>query len=96
SCLALAGRIITDDHRVSDRFADIFREMPVKIVRDAKFLEQQGTRSRHPLFIDPSRSMWIPSREYTMDDAAGAYKRQIVYLAPSLSFWKINMELCLD
>nr|QNO45151.1 hypothetical protein GMDKAGHH_00004 [Methanosarcinales archaeon ANME-2c ERB4]QNO46047.1 hypothetical protein OOGCPJEC_00032 [Methanosarcinales archaeon ANME-2c ERB4]QNO50332.1 hypothetical protein NFHCAOLN_00002 [Methanosarcinales archaeon ANME-2c ERB4] len=27
SCLALAGIIITDDHRVSDRFADIFREM---------------------------------------------------------------------
>jgi hypothetical protein len=37
--------------------ADIFREMPVKIVRDAKFLEHQGTRSRYPLFRDPSRSI---------------------------------------
>nr|QNO42557.1 hypothetical protein MMHALIEK_00033 [Methanosarcinales archaeon ANME-2c ERB4] len=75
SCLALAGIIITDDHRVSDRFADIFREMSVEIVRDAKFLEHQGTRSRYPLFRDPSRSMWIPSREYTRDDAAGAYRK---------------------
>ena len=74
-CLALAGIIITDDHRVSDRFADIFREMPVEIVRDAKFLEHQGTRSGYPLFRDPSRSIWIPSREYTRDDAAGAYRK---------------------
>jgi len=75
SCLALAGRIITDDHRVSDRFVDTFKEMPVELVRAAKFLEHQGTRSRYPLFRDPSRSMWIPSREYTRDDAAGAYRK---------------------
>lgn len=75
SCLALAGRIITDDHWVSDRFANIFREMPVEIVRDAKFLEHHGTRSRYPLFRDPSRSMWIPSRAYTQNDAAGAYRK---------------------
>ncbi|PXF58694.1 MAG: hypothetical protein C4B59_12750 [Candidatus Methanogaster sp.] len=71
SYLSLAGRIITDDHRVSDRFADIFREMPVEVVRDAKFLEHHGTRSRYPLFRDPSRSMWIPSREYIRDDDRG-------------------------
>lgn len=75
SCLALAGRIITDDHWVSDRFVDTFREMPIEIAKDAKFLEHQGTKSRYPLFRDPRRSMWIPSREYTKDDATGAYRR---------------------
>ncbi|HDJ38214.1 MAG TPA: HEPN domain-containing protein [Methanosarcinales archaeon] len=88
SCLALAGRIITDDHRVSDRFANTFRGMPAEIVGDAKFLEHQGTRSRYPLFRDPSRSMWIPSRKYTGDDAAGGIGRRIESLC--LNWWIFN------
>ena len=54
---------------------NIFTGMAVEIVRGVKFLEHHGTRPRHPLFRYPSRSMWIPSREYTRDDAAGAYRK---------------------
>jgi len=95
SCLALAGRIITDDHWVSDRFIDTFREMPntLKIVRDAKFLEHQGTRSRYPLFRDSKKPLWIPSKEYTKDDANSAYKKAEYVFNAILEFLKDKYEI---
>src|SRR3989338_5658998 len=64
--LALNAIFITDEHVVSDKFSLLFSKFNrVKEVADeAKFLERQGSKSRYPLFRDPIKPIWIPSREY--------------------------------
>ena len=71
SVLALNGIFITDEHHVSDKFALLFSKFnTVKEVADeAKTLERHGSRPRYPLFRDPIRPIWIPSREYKKVDA---------------------------
>lgn len=75
SCLALAGKIITDNHFVSDRFIHTFSTMPngLKIAKNAKYLERQGTKTRYPMFRDATRPIWTPSKEYTKSDAIEAF-----------------------
>lgn len=77
--LILAGIVVTDDHWVSDRFMQSFSTMPniMNIIRDAKYLERQATKSRYPLFRDAERPIWIPSREYTELDATDAYMKAV-------------------
>ena len=75
--LALNAIFITDEHVVSDKFSLLFAKFNrVKEVADeAKFLERQGSKSRYPLFRDPIKPIWIPSREYKKDDAIKAYDK---------------------
>lgn len=75
--LALTGAIITDDHWVSDRFLQVFPEMPDirKIIHDSKYLERQATKSRYPLFTSTDKPIWIPSHEYNLQDADDAYRK---------------------
>ncbi len=88
--LVLAGIIITDDHWVSDRFMQSFSAIPniQNLIRDAKYLERQATKSRYPLFTNPDRPVWIPSREYTEQDAADAYRKAIAILKAIKQFLK--------
>ena len=65
------------DHWVSDRFRQAFPEMPDmhNLIRDSKYLERQAIKSRYPLFTNPEKPIWIPSREYNEYDANDAYKK---------------------
>ena len=75
--LALNGIFITDEHVVSDKFSLLFSKFnTVKEVADeAKFLERQGQKARYPLFRDPIKPVWIPSKEYKKEDAAKAFEK---------------------
>lgn len=77
ACLVLTGIVITDDHWVSDRFIQAFPAMPDirNLIRDTKYLERQATKSRYPLFSSAERPIWIPSREYSKQDADDAYRK---------------------
>lgn len=88
--LALTGAIITDDHWVSDRFKQAFPEMPDihNLIRDSKYLERQAIKSRYPLFTNPEKPMWIPSREYNENDANDAYKKATTILKNITQFLK--------
>ena len=88
--LILAGIVITDDHWVSDRFMQSFSTMPniQTIIRDAKYLEKQATKSRYPLFSNADRPIWIPSREYTGDDAEDAYRKTLTIFKNIKQFLK--------
>ncbi len=88
--LVLAGIIITDDHWVSDRFMQSFSTMPniQNITRDAKYLERQATKSRYPLFSNTDRPIWIPSREYTEQDAEDAYRKALTIFKNIKQFLK--------
>ena len=88
--LVLTGIVITDDHWVSDRFIKAFPEMPniSNLIHDAKYLERQATKSRYPLFTSTDRPIWIPSREYTEDDAEDAYRKANTILRTISQFLK--------
>ena len=88
--LILAGIVITDDHWVSDRFMQSFSTMPniQTIIRDAKYLERQATKSRYPLFSNADRPIWIPSREYTGQDADDAYRKALTIFKNIKQFLK--------
>ena len=77
SVLALNGIFITDDHVVSDKFSLLFSKFnKVKeVAEEAKFLERQGSKSRYPLFRDPIKPIWIPSKEYKVEDAKKAFDK---------------------
>ena len=64
--LALNGILITDEHVVSDKFSLLFSKFnQVKeVAAEAKFLERQGSKTRYPLFHNPIKPIWIPSKEY--------------------------------
>jgi HEPN domain-containing protein len=88
--LVLAGIIITDGHWVSDRFLQAFNEMHNirNLIRDAKYLERQATKSRYPLFTNAKRPIWIPSREYTEQDAEDAYRKALAIFKSIKQFLK--------
>ncbi len=88
--LVLTGIVVTDDHWVSDRFMQSFSTMPniQNIIRDAKYLERQATKSRYPLFSSADRPIWIPSREYTEYDAEDAYRRALIIFKNIKQFLK--------
>ncbi len=90
ACLVLTGAIITDDHWVSDRFKQAFPEMPdiYNLIRDSKYLERQAIKSRYPLFTNPEKPIWIPSREYNNYDANDAYKKATKILKNITQFLK--------
>lgn len=77
SVLALNGIFITDDHLVSDKFSLLFSKFNTvkEVAAEAKFLERQGSKSRYPLFRDPIKPIWIPSKEYKKDDAKQAFDK---------------------
>ena len=77
SVLALNGILITDEHNVSDKFSLLFSKFnKVKeVANEAKALERHGSRSRYPLFRDPLKPIWIPSREYKREDAEKALEK---------------------
>ncbi len=88
--LVLAGIIITDDHWVSDRFMQAFPEMPnlLNLIHDSKYLERQAIKSRYPLFTNTEKPIWIPSHEYTEQDADDAYRKAITILRAINQFLK--------
>ncbi|MDD5615516.1 MAG: HEPN domain-containing protein [Candidatus Methanoperedens sp.] len=88
--LALKGAIITDDHWVSDRFLQAFPEMPGinNLIRESKYLERQAIKSRYPLFTNPDKPIWIPSQEYSYQDANDAYKKTITIVKNIIQFLK--------
>lgn len=95
--LVLAGIVITDDHWVSDRFMQAFPEMPNlrNLMRDSKYLERQAIKSRYPLFTDVERPMWVPSREYTVQDAEDAYRKATTILKAVKQFLKEKHNISL-
>jgi HEPN domain-containing protein len=71
ACLSLKGIYITD-HNLSSIFTNVFRDQIQEIDRIANAitdLERHGTRSRFPLYHRPNLPIWIPSKEYKVDDA---------------------------
>lgn len=88
--LVLTGAIITDDHWISDRFKQVFPEMPDihNLIHDSKYLERQATKSRYPLFSNPEKPIWIPSCEYNEHDANDAYKKATTILKSITQFLK--------
>ena len=90
AALVLTGTTITDDHWVSDRFMQAFPEIPNirNLIRDAKYLERQATKSRYPLFTNPEKPIWIPSHEYTELDGDDAYRKAIAILKAIKQFLK--------
>ncbi len=88
--LALAGIVITDDHWVSDRFMKAFPEMLniQNLIRDSKYLERQAIKSRYPLFTNIEKPVWIPSREYTGQDAEDSYRKALAILKSIKQFLK--------
>lgn len=95
--LALNGIFITDEHVVSDKFSLLFSKFnKVKEVADeAKFLERHGSKSRYPLFRDPIRPIWIPSKEYKKNDAKKAFEKADFVLKRILEFLseKYNVKI---
>ena len=71
ACLALKGIYITD-HNLSSIFTNVYRDQIQevdRIVNAITELERHGTRSRFPLYHRPNLPIWIPSKEYKVDDA---------------------------
>ncbi len=77
SVLALNSIIITDEHKVSDKFSLLFSRFNSldKVAEEAKYLERHGLKSRYPLFGDPIRPIWIPSEEYKKEDSEKSLKK---------------------
>ncbi|MDP2844999.1 MAG: HEPN domain-containing protein [Candidatus Methanoperedens sp.] len=76
SCLALRN-IISGEHRVTAFFEEEFRKDFDKkifdeILKNARELEVLGVKTRYPLFSRPDKPLWIPSEEYTEEDAREA------------------------
>lgn len=93
--LALNAIFITDNHVVSDKFSILFSKFnKLKEVADeAKFLERQGSKSRYPLFRDPIKPIWIPSKEYKKEDAGSAFKKAKFVLGRILEFLEEKYDL---
>lgn len=74
SILALNAIIITDEHKVSDKLALLFSKFNQikEIIQEARKLERHGSRPRYPLFYDPIKPIWEPSKEYKKSDAEEA------------------------
>ena len=90
SVLALNGIFITDEHVVSDKFDLLFSKFNQvrKVSEEAKFLERHGSKSRYPLFRDPIKPIWVPSREYKKEDAEKAIKKALFVKEKILAFLK--------
>ena len=58
------------------------------LIRESKYLERQAIKSRYPLFTNPDKPIWIPSREYTYQDANDAYKKTITIVRNIIRFLK--------
>ena len=88
--LALNAIFITDEHVVSDKFSMLFSKFnQVKeVAEEAKFLERQGSKTRYPLFHNPIKPIWIPSKEYKKQDAQLALKKAEFVLEKILNFLK--------
>jgi len=88
--LALNAIFITDEHVVSDKFSILFSKFnQVKeVAQEAKFLEQQGSKTRYPLFHNPIKPIWIPSIEYKKPDAEKALQKADFVLTKIIGFLK--------
>ena len=79
SCLALRN-IISGEHKVTVFFEEEFRndfdsEVFAEILRNARELEVHGIKTRYPLFSRSDMPLWIPSQEYTEEDAREAIRK---------------------
>ncbi|MBI4454005.1 HEPN domain-containing protein [Candidatus Woesearchaeota archaeon] len=72
--LALNAIIITDEHNVSDKLTLLFSKFNQikEVIQEARKLERHGSRPRYPLFYDPIKPIWEPSKEYKKNDAEEA------------------------
>lgn len=88
--LALNAIFITDEHVVSDKFNLLFSKFNQlkEVAEEAKFLERQGSKTRYPLFHNPIKPIWIPSREYKNQDAEKALQKADLVLKKILGFLK--------
>lgn len=95
SCLALRN-IISGEHRVTAFFEEEFRKDFDKkifdeILKNARELEVLGVKTRYPLFSRPDKPLWIPSEEYTEEDAREAIRKSSFILDSLTKF--INSQL---
>lgn len=79
ACLALRN-IISGEHKVTAFFEEEFgndfdSEVFSEILVNSRELEVQGIKTRYPLFSRPDMPMWIPSQEYTEEDAIEAIRK---------------------
>lgn len=79
SCLALRN-IISGEHKVTAFFEEEFsKDFDKKnfdeILKNARELEVLGIKTRYPLFSRPDKPLWIPSEEYTEEDAREAIRK---------------------
>jgi len=95
SALALNAIFITDDHVVSDKFSLLFSKFNQikEVAEEAKFLERQGSKTRYPLFHNPIKPIWIPSKEYKKEDAEKALQKAQFVLDKILNFLKEKYKI---
>jgi len=88
--LALNAILITDDHVVSDKFNILFSKFNQikEVAEEAKYLERQGSKTRYPLFHNPIKPIWIPSKEYKKQDAETALKKAGFVIDKIIAFLK--------
>ena len=93
--LALNAIFITDSHVVSDKFSILFSKFnQVKeVAEEAKFLERQGSKTRYPLFHNPIKPIWIPSKEYKKQDSDKALQKAEFVLNKILGFLKDKYKI---
>lgn len=71
ACLSLKGIFIVD-HNLSSVFSNVYRDQFQDIsemTRALIELERHGARARFPLFHRQNLPIWIPSEEYSVEDA---------------------------
>ena len=88
--LALNAVFITDEHVVSDKFNLLFSKFNQlkEVAEEAKFLERQGSKTRYPLFHNPIKPIWMPSKEYKEQDAEKALQKAEFVLDKIINFLK--------
>lgn len=95
ACLALRN-ITSGEHKVTAFFENEFRsdfdsEVFSEILVNSRELEVQGIKTRYPLFSRPDMPMWIPSQEYTEEDAREAIRKSSFILVSLEKFIKSHM-----
>ncbi len=96
ACLALRN-IISGEHKVTAFFEEEFRndfdrEVFAEILSNSRHLEVQGIKTRYPLFSRPDMPMWIPSQEYTEEDAREAIRKSSFILDSLEKFIKSQLQ----
>ncbi len=96
ACLALRN-IISGEHKVTAFFEEEFKndfdgEVFAEILRNARELEVQGIKTRYPLFSRPDKPLWIPSEEYTEEDAREAIRKSSFILDVLEKFTKSQSQ----